>query len=292
MIYVSSACIKKYNIAEVICCLAEKGIRNIELSGGTKYYSKIENDLLNLKKQYHLKYVCHAYFPPPKIPFVVNLASCNDQIYRQSLEYYEHCIEMLKCIKCSVLSVHAGFLVEIAVDELGGKLDTQIVYEEEKAYERFCSAYKYIAGLCIDNNISLYLENNVLNAENYKRFGNHDYLMMTNYDSIMKMKSQLKFNLLLDLAHLHVSSHALGVNYLEECRKLKDYVGWIHLSENDGIFDEHKPLKNDGAIMDGLQIVYRSGMGITLETVGSLGEICESVKLVERKVSKGRERHD
>ncbi len=282
MIYISSSCIKKHNIAEVISCLALNGMQTIELSGGTDYYSDIESDLLDLKNKYQLSYVCHGYFPPPKIPFVVNLASCNDQVYKQSLEHYENCVEMLKHIDCGVLSVHAGFLIEIATDELGGGLNDQTHYEEEQAYDRFCSAYKYIAGLCAENNIALYLENNVLNAENYKRFGNHDYLMMTNYDSIMKLRSQLEFNLLLDLAHLHVSSRALGLDYLEECEKLKDYVRWIHISENDGIFDEHKPLKNDSAIMKGMEIVYRSGMDITLETVGSIQEICESVKLVER----------
>lgn len=38
MIYVSSSCIRNNNIAEIICSLSEKGIRNIELSGGTEYY--------------------------------------------------------------------------------------------------------------------------------------------------------------------------------------------------------------------------------------------------------------
>ena len=99
MIYVSSSCIRNNNIAEIICSLSEKGIRNIELSGGTEYYEGIEDDLKILKKRYQLQYACHAYFPPPKVPFVVNLASCNDDIYKKSIEHYDNCIKLLKKIR-------------------------------------------------------------------------------------------------------------------------------------------------------------------------------------------------
>ena len=40
MIYVSSSCLKNNNITEIICQLADRGIQNIELSGGTDYYDE------------------------------------------------------------------------------------------------------------------------------------------------------------------------------------------------------------------------------------------------------------
>ena len=184
MIYVSSACVKEKNIANVIEKLAGKGIKNIELSGGTDYYCGIWKDLEELKKQYHLNYACHAYFPPPPVPFVVNLASCNDKIYRQSMEHYIQCIDMLKSVECRVLSIHAGFLVEINTDEIGHKLSSRTVYDEDKAYDRFCTAYEHLAGLCRKNGIKFFLENNVLSAENYEEFGRHNYMMMTDYEFI------------------------------------------------------------------------------------------------------------
>lgn len=283
MIYISSSCIQQKNIAEVIQLLAENNIRNIELSGGTDYYDEIENDLKRLKPLYCLNYVCHAYFPPPRNAFVVNLASCDDKIYEQSLEHYISCIDMLKNINCKVLSIHAGFLVEIGTNEIGRKLNNRIVYEEGKAYDRFCSAYEKIAGLCFQNGIELFLENNVLNSENYVEFEYHNYMMMTDYASIMKMKNQLKFNLLLDLGHLHVSAKTLGFSYVEECDKLKEYVRWIHISENDGIFDEHKPLIENSIILNEFNKMYaqRPDMNVTLETVGNIDNIWKSIKLIE-----------
>lgn len=281
MVYVSSACTKITCIAEIIRLYAENKIQNIELSGGTEYYDGIESDLQNLRKSYQLNYVCHAYFPPPQNPFVVNLASCNDQIYRNSINHYVHCIEMLKHLECKVLSVHAGFLIEIGVDEIGKQLHNRVVYDESKAYERFCDAYKYIAKLCEENGIVLFLENNVLNAQNYKEFGYHNYMMMTDYESIIKMKRQLDFSLLLDLGHLYVSANTLGLDYSRECDMLQPYIKWIHVSENNGVVDEHKPLRENSPIIKELSKLYCPDINITLETEGSVQDIIESIKMIE-----------
>ncbi len=64
--------------------LAENGFQNIELSGGTEYYENFERDLIELKGEYNLNYRCHNYFPPPKKPFVLNLASLNDETFQMS----------------------------------------------------------------------------------------------------------------------------------------------------------------------------------------------------------------
>ena len=281
MIYVSSSCIRNNNIAEIICSLSEKGIRNIELSGGTEYYEGIEDDLKILKQRYQLQYACHAYFPPPKVPFVVNLASCNDDIYKKSIEHYDNCIKLLKKINSDVLSIHAGFLVEIDKDEIGRKLSKPTVYDEDEAYDRFCYAYEELSGKCKKHNIKLYLENNVLSQENYKEFKEHNYFMMTDCQSIMYMKKLIDFKLLLDLGHLYVTSNTLGLDYGQECMCLKKYAEWIHISENSGIYDEHKTLKADSTILKEFCKMYNFNMDVTLETVGKMDDILESIKMIK-----------
>ena len=213
---------------------------------------------------------------------MVNLASCNDKIYRQSIEHYEKCIRMLKRIDCKFLSVHAGFMVEVGANEIGRKLSSGIVYEEDSAYERFCNAYEHILKECTKNGIELYLENNVLSAENYEEFEYHNYLMMTDYSSILKMREKLDFNLLLDLGHLHVSAQTLRRDFRDECSRLKKYVKWIHISENNGISDEHKPLKAGSEILEEFHKVYVQGLNVTLETIGNIEDILESMKLIKR----------
>lgn len=282
MVYISSACLKNERVGTTIEILAQNGIKNIELSGGSSYYRELGADLMDLKVKHGLTYACHAYFPPPEKPFVVNLASCNDKIYKQSIAHYEKCIDMLKNLKCNVLSLHAGFLVEVGVDEIGKKLSMVKIYQEDEAYERFCTAYSYIANLCKKNGIEIYLENNVLNAENYREFHYCNYMMMTDFKTIMKMKSQLEFHLLLDLGHLYVSSHTLHLDYFEECRLLKDYTRWIHISENDGSADQHRPLDENGEIIGAFIQLYKEDRNVTLETVGDIHAIKNSAAMVER----------
>lgn len=60
MIYVSSACIAKKKIGEVIDTYVQNGIKEIELSGGTQYYPDIERDLSEKQKKYGLQYACSS----------------------------------------------------------------------------------------------------------------------------------------------------------------------------------------------------------------------------------------
>lgn len=288
MVYVSSSCIRKNKISDVISILAENGIRNIELSGGTDFYDGITNDLIIQKEKYHLKYACHAYFPPPRTPFVVNLASCNDAVYKQSIEHYDNCLELLKMTGCDVLSVHAGFMIEVSKDEIGRQIKDYVVYDEDESYSRFCYAYEELSIKCKRQGIKLYLENNVLSRENYESFGGSNYFMMTDYKSIMYMLDQIKFNLLLDLGHLYVSCNTLDYDYETECRLLKEYVRWIHISENNGIQDEHRALAAESIIMKEFSNICKPGVNITLETSADIGSILQSKKLVEDS-SKGEE---
>ena len=59
MIYLSSSCVKSEKIKDSVLVLAKNGYKNIELSGGTEYYESFENDLIDLKENYNLKYLVH-----------------------------------------------------------------------------------------------------------------------------------------------------------------------------------------------------------------------------------------
>ncbi len=260
--------------------LAESGIRNIELSGGTEYYPDLEKDLMQLKKRYSLNLACHAYFPPSQESIVVNLASCDDDIYRKTIQHYENCIGLMEKLECEVLSVHAGFFIRIGVGEIGKKLRSTVVYDRGKAYDRFYSGYEYIKDLCLKKGIILYLENNVLSNENYQEFQKQNYLMMTDYKSIMEMKERIDFNLLLDLGHLYVSANTLQLDYQKECTNLKGYAKWLHISENDGKEDQHFPIKGKSEIVNALEETYCADIDITLETAGNLEEVVNSAEYI------------
>lgn len=280
MIYVSSACLKNDKIFDTISELAENGIYNIELSGGTRYYENIEKDLIYLKEKYRLNYACHSYFPPPIAEFVVNLASGDIEIYNRSLNHYLKCVDMLERVGISTLSIHAGFLFETNPDSLGGKIIPKIMYGDE-AIERFVDAYHILQYKCKMKNITLYLENNVLSRENLTSFAGKNLLMMTDSCNILKLLDLMDFNLLLDLAHLNVSCKALGLDFEKERSILLPYARWFHISENDGFFDQHKPIVENSIMCHAARAALQTGYNITLETKGSVCEILKSIEMVE-----------
>ena len=282
MIYVSSACVHAEKIGDVLYMYSNAGIENIELSGGTVFYPELEDDLKYYAQKKKVNYVCHSYFPPPKKDFVVNLAACNDKIYWQSIDHYKNCIEMLKRLECRVLSIHAGFFVEIAPNEIGKALSNDVIYDKGKALDRFCGAYQMIDNICKQSGIRLYLENNVLNQDNYERFGMENLLMLTDYEDFKELQSQLEFDLLLDLAHLHVSAKTLNKNYEKQCADFAPYVKWIHMSENNGIVDQHKPLTEGSEITKMYQKYFNEDIPVTLETNGNVQEILHSIQVLRR----------
>lgn len=281
MIYVSTACVKRNKICEILKDYAEHGIRNIELSGGTRYYDGLENDLLRLQSEYGLTYACHAYFPPPKEDFVVNLASCNDEIYQHSINHYLECIELLRIMNCKVLSVHAGFLIEVGVQEIGKLIANYVTYDTETAIDRFCSAYKRIEECANSYGIDMFLENNVVSWKNYLQWGMQNHMLMTDYGSIMEMKRKMDFQLLLDLGHLKVSSNSLGLSFEGQLQKLSPQIQWFHVSNNNSIEDEHRILSDGDQIISMLQKYGRQNIPITLEAKGEIEEVVKCYRLLE-----------
>ena len=68
------------------------------------------------------KFQIHNYFPPPKIPFVLNLASQNNEISNLTLDHIDYVLECCLKLKATYYSFHAGFLCDLNVNELGQKI--------------------------------------------------------------------------------------------------------------------------------------------------------------------------
>ena len=81
-IYISTGGFRSDTAFEVVAKFIKNGIKNIELSG-TKYSSENIAEISKLKDKVKLQ--IHNYFPPPKLPFVLNLASSDNKIYKKVL---------------------------------------------------------------------------------------------------------------------------------------------------------------------------------------------------------------
>ena len=271
-IYISTSCIKSSSIKESVLKLVSAGFKNIELSGGTKFYPNYKDDLLKMKKEYGLNYLVHNYFPPPKIPFVINLASQNKEIFQKSIDQCKSAIKLSKELEVEKYGVHAGFLIDIKANEIGRKLSRSSLSKRNDAIKNFEEGWLHLVEAA-GQDITLYLENNVFSMTNSKTYSNNNPFLLTDYESYLELSHKLDFTILHDFAHLQVSCNSLGLEFEREVEKLFPLTNYIHLSDNDGSHDQNKGLQNDGQIMNFIRNNDLNEKTITIEIYSGMDQV-------------------
>ncbi|MGB0368221.1 MAG: sugar phosphate isomerase/epimerase family protein [Flavobacteriales bacterium] len=283
MIYVSSSCVKNQKIKDSVSMLREAGINEVELSGGTQPYSELEADLLEAKKQ-GVNFLIHNYFPPPPIPFVLNLASVNTQTRNASIEHCKRSIDLSRNLNATKYGIHAGFFLDVGVHELGKKITADKLVEEEKATHLFCEAFEELKEFAGED-VKLYVENNVFSKANSESFGGVNPFMLTHKKAFEELSNILDFNLLLDVAHLKVSCGSLGLDFEDELTQLFPLSDYIHLSDNDGLSDSNRPIEEDSALLKQLGDLNWEGKTVTLEVYSELGLVKSSKENVKKLIN-------
>jgi endonuclease IV len=283
MIYISTSCVKHNKIKDSVEELAENGFQNIELSGGTEYYENFENDLIVLKDKYKLNYRCHNYFPPPKKPFVLNLASLNDETFQMSFDHLKNVVALSSRLGADKFAFHAGFFIDIKLSEIGKKLSRDNLFDEKKSVERFCSAYDIVKEQA--KNVSLFIENNVFSKTNAETYDDENPFMMTNFNEYKSLKEKIDFNLLLDVAHLKVSAKTLGLNWESEFKNMMSVSSYIHVSDNDGFHDLNSQLTKNSSLLSMLKQSDTKNKDFTLEIYDEMNAIKKSYEVLFEAVS-------
>ena len=263
MIYVSSSCSKQKKIGAAIRELAEHGFQNIELSGGTEYYEGYEDDISDLKEKYNLNYLVHNYFPPPKENFVLNLASLDDAIYEKSLAQLRKAIRLTRLLGAEKFGFHAGFYVDISVNEIGKAISARHLCNTKQAYERFCRGFNLIKSE--SKGIEIYIENNVYSKTNFNTYGLQKPAMLISPEEYRELQQHIDFKLLLDVAHLYVSSRSLGFDFNSHLDQMIMETDYVHLSDNDGWHDQNAEFISDSKLLDRIKKKHLKDKTITLE---------------------------
>ena len=279
MIYISSSCVKHDKIKDSVQDLVNNGFQNIELSGGTEYYDGFENELLELKEKYNLNYICHNYFPPPKEHFVLNLASLDDKVYNKTIEYLKKSILLSKKLGSKKFAFHAGFFIDIKVSEIGKKITKVNLFDKEESIKRFCLGFEELRETATD--LELYIENNVFSSTNSNTYNNDNIFMLTNWEEYISLKEKVDFNLLLDVAHLKVSSNTLNLNFSTELNKLMNEADYIHISDNDALHDLNYKLSMDSDLVNLLKKQDLKDKNYTLEIYDNMDNIKKTYNILE-----------
>mgnify|MGYP001156732330 CR=1 FL=1 len=281
-IYFSTGGYKNQISRDVVKTLIDVGIKDIELSG-TCYSKDNIKDLKQLLKFSNLQ--IHNYFPPPKKPFVLNLASMDEAIAQKTIDHIMYAIDVCKELNCKYYSFHAGFLCDIKVSELGKKVDKKILQNREESLDLFINRILKISERAKQKNINIMIENNVLSKNNQISFEGNPFLMC-DADECEKVINSCPENvkLLIDVAHLKVSSNSLNfdkIKFLDKCNHL---AGGYHLSDNDGLSDSNDKFDNKSWFWDHID---RKKDYYSIEVYNLRNnEIKELINIVKNKLAK------
>ena len=274
MIYVSSSCSKQKRIDYAIKELVEYGFHNIELSGGTEYYESYEEDIFELKEKYNLNYLVHNYFPPPKEDFVLNLASLDDTIFEKTLRQLRKAVQFARLLETDKFGFHAGFYVDININEIGKAIAVYNLSDTKRAYVRFCDGFNLIRNEA--KKMEIYIENNVYSKTNFNIYGSQNPFMLTSPTEYKELQQHINFKLLLDVAHLYVSSRALGFDFDANLEHMIMQTDYIHLSNNDGFSDQNKSFNSDSNLLNKIKKKHLKDKTITLEIYTGLNSLRKS----------------
>jgi sugar phosphate isomerase/epimerase len=210
----------------------------MEFSSGFPYEREIEKKYLAAR----CRKLIHNYFPPPRIPFVLNLASLNETTWKTSLRHAKKAMRLAKRGGASFYSVHAGFCFDPEPQELGRPLTRYTLGAPRRRYwERFVKGLSILLKEASRLGIDLLIENNVVSEENREV-----PLLCADLEENQRLLTSLshpRLGLTVDTGHLKVSAKTLGFSADHYVRSLHQRIWAFHHSDNDGRADLNEPLK-------------------------------------------------
>lgn len=207
----------------------------IEFSSSFPYHQ----DMVDFFNHLDISRFAHNYFPAPKDPFVMNLGSANDIIRQKSIAHCIQGIQMSKKANASFFSAHAGFCIDPNPEQLGQQLNVNVPISRSHNWTLFIESINSILVEAKKMDITFLIENNVTAQFNLRNDG-QEVLFCSRPEEILKLHKEINsdfFGILLDTAHLKVSSKALNFGLVNAIEDIKHTVKYIHHSDNDGYKD-------------------------------------------------------
>jgi sugar phosphate isomerase/epimerase len=243
-VYVSTGGVRDRTCTTVAEELFSQGFESIELSGGL-YDPELEKSIVALKER-GADITLHNYIPLQETPYVLNLASDDDQIFAQTDAHIRRAIDLSAMVGSPWYAFHAGFLIDPQPNELGKRISRRDLQSRSVSMGVFKARVSNLAEYAASKNVNLLVENNVLSMGTRREFDGNP-LLLCETDEITEFFESLEgaVTLLLDVAHLKVSANALGFDQDLAFDLLEPYVGGLHLSDNDGRADQNLPFEPD-----------------------------------------------
>ena len=260
-LYLSTSCLKG-DVFDILDQYEEAGFRNVELGSTHLYNEKISPETIG---EYDFNFLVHNYFPPPKEPFIINIASQDRAILKRSLDQLKTSIDFCNSIGIQLFTFHSGFRAD---PDLNLQFKTDQIISHDVAMKTHIQSIIELNKYAEDRGIKIAIENNVLAPHNLVE-GKNELFLMCEYWEFKHILGEIgsdNFGILLDLGHLKVTSNTLGFDAEYFIQRLKSRVFAVHLHENNGKLDEHIcPKKGDWSL--DIIIKHFSDVPVVLEVV-------------------------
>lgn len=278
-IYASTNCLKSpKNVLKVLDEYEKVNIENVELGSVHSYF-----DTRKLK-DYNFNFIIHNYFPPPKDPFNFNLASSDMTIRRKSINLAKNAINLCTNLNSPLYTFHAGFTID--PKKLGVAFDRSNVNDRKKSFENFIEGVLEIIEYAKKTDVKIAFEPNVVQEFNLIN-GKNELLLLAEYDEIEKFYtfiSEKEIGILLDLGHMAVTSTWLKFDKNDFVSKCVNKVSAIHISNNDGLKDQHNSLTQNCWALSKLKFFKEKF--IVLETMNlTIEQILSNINLVKKTLN-------
>jgi sugar phosphate isomerase/epimerase len=210
-------------------------------------YNSIDPDLVN---SYNIKTSVHAPLSD------VNIASLNESIRKASVEEVKSSIDLASKIGSKVVVVHPGHMAFLA-----RKFQDKIM-ENSSVSLKECSKFAEELGitLCVENMPDM------------------EGMICKNLDELNELVQKIGVSMTLDVGH----AHNMGISTLEMLKY--DHIRHIHLSDNDGSFDNHNAVGSKDvdfkSLFEGLNRKKFDGMLVV--EVTNQDEILESLDYIKK----------
>jgi sugar phosphate isomerase/epimerase len=243
MLYLSSTAFP-VDILDDPAAACLRGVAAVEISGGHAHRPWPELlTRLDALRERGIALLFHNYVPAPRRSFVLNFATADAAVLDASLELAGQALDLCARYGAPYYSFHPGYLADAAEQP-----DGQFAFRDDPAggyagtLERFHAVFGRLHAMARERGVRLALENLFMPP------GRRTSLNTT-LGEMRELLAPLPEDvlLLIDFGHLNVSAHYQGFDkweYLEAVRReYGDRVAEIHLSGNDGAFDQHLPLE-------------------------------------------------
>lgn len=241
-IYISTSAFQQ-DILEESWDAAPYGIRKIEFSGGKHSgYERAVKGIERLLGVGVTNVLIHNYFPIPEESFVLNFASGNPAILEQSFSLARRALSLCSRFGIPYYSFHPGYLAD-GYEKRDGHFgfSSGVFAPYHQALSRFRESADRLLEMASAQGVGIAVENLFPAPGNVQTSLN---CSMEEVEEILCTVPE-EVGLLLDLGHLNVTAHYLGIDrqgFVDLLRaRFSRRIVELHLSGNNGLQDEHLP---------------------------------------------------